>query len=38
MMVPALSLYVILVWFLWGFFMGLGWWLANWIMGRLWKW
>ena len=35
MIVPAITLYVVLVWFLWGFFMALGWALGTWVMARL---
>jgi hypothetical protein len=35
MIVPAITIYVVLVWFLWGFFMGLGWALGTWIAGQL---
>ena len=35
MMVPAITLYVVLVWFLWGFFMALGWAVGTWIAGQL---
>lgn len=35
MIVPAISLYVVLVWFLWGFFMALGWAVGTWIAGQL---
>ena len=35
MMVPALSLYVILVWSLWGFFMGMGWAVGTWLIGKV---
>ncbi len=35
MIVPAITLYAVLVWFLWGFFMALGWVLGTWIMGQV---
>jgi hypothetical protein len=35
LIVPAISLYVVLVWFLWGFVMALGWALGTWIAGQL---
>jgi hypothetical protein len=35
LIVPAITLYVVLVWFLWGFFMGLGWAIGTWIAGQL---
>jgi hypothetical protein len=35
MIVPAITIYVVLVWFLWGFFMALGWALGTWIAGQL---
>jgi hypothetical protein len=35
MIVPAITIYVVLVWFLWGFFMALGWALGVWIAGQL---
>ena len=35
MLVPAITIYAVLVWFLWGLFMGLGWALGTWIMGQL---
>jgi hypothetical protein len=41
MPVPPLGIYVILVWFLWGFFMAIGWvlgtWIANQIIGGAWR-
>jgi hypothetical protein len=33
--VPAITLYVVLVWFLWGFFMAVGWVLGSWIANQL---
>jgi hypothetical protein len=33
--VPAITIYVVLVWFLWGFFMAIGWALGTWIMGQI---
>ncbi len=35
MIVPAITIYVVLVWFLWGFFMALGWAVGTWIAGQL---
>jgi len=35
LIVPAITLYVVLVWFLWGFFMALGWAVGTWIAGQL---
>jgi hypothetical protein len=35
MIIPSITLYVVLVWFLWGFFMALGWVLGSWIMNQL---
>ena len=37
MLVPAITIYAVLVWFLWGLFMGLGWALGTWIMGQLFR-
>lgn len=37
MTVPAITLYVVLVWFLWGLFMGLGWAVGTWLAGLLFK-
>lgn len=34
-MFQAVSANAILVWFLWGFFMGLGWVIATWLFDRL---
>lgn len=34
-MVQAVSLNMLLVWFVWGLFMGLGWTLASWLLNRL---
>jgi hypothetical protein len=34
-MVPVISANALLVWFVWGIFMALGWALGTWIMGRL---
>jgi hypothetical protein len=33
--VPAITIYVVLVWFLWGFFMAIGWVLGSWIMNQI---
>jgi hypothetical protein len=33
--VPAITIYVVLVWLLWGFFMAIGWALGTWIMGQI---
>ncbi len=30
-----MSLIQILEWFLWGFFMGAGWFVSSWLMGKL---
>jgi hypothetical protein len=35
LMVPVISANALLVWFVWGFFMAMGWALGTWIMGRL---
>jgi hypothetical protein len=35
LIVPAITIYVVLAWFLWGFFMALGWALGTWIAGQL---
>jgi hypothetical protein len=36
MPVPPLTIYVVLVWFLWGFFfMAIGWVLGTWIMNQI---
>ena len=39
--VPMITLYVVLVWFLWGFFMAIGWalgmWITNLILGGVWR-
>jgi len=34
-MVPEISANALLVWFVWGFFMALGWALGTWAMARL---
>jgi hypothetical protein len=34
-MVPVISANALLVWFVWGFFMSLGWALGTWVMARL---
>ena len=34
-MVPVISANALLVWFVWGFFMALGWALGTWVMARL---
>lgn len=34
-MLTVISGYSLLVWFVWGFFMGLGWTLAAWLMNKL---
>jgi hypothetical protein len=34
-MAATISLEMFLVWFVWGFFMGLGWTLASWLLNRL---
>jgi hypothetical protein len=34
-MFEAISANSIIVWFVWGFFMALGWALGAWVMGRL---
>lgn len=33
-MTPAITMNALLVWFVWGFFMGLGWALAAWLINR----
>jgi hypothetical protein len=35
LMVPVISANALLVWFVWGFFMALGWALGTWVMARL---
>jgi hypothetical protein len=39
--VPMITIYVVLVWFLWGFFMAIGWvlgtWITNQILGSVWR-
>lgn len=35
MIIPQITPYAVLVWFLWGFFMALGWALGTWIMAQL---
>jgi hypothetical protein len=34
-MASTITLNALLVWFVWGFFMGLGWTLAAWLVNRL---
>ena len=34
-MMMTLTLYSLLVWFVWGFFMCLGWTLAAWFLGKV---
>ena len=34
-MMQTLSLYALLIWFIWGLFMALGWTLGAWIMARI---
>lgn len=34
-MTQTLSTNALLVWFVWGFFMSLGWTLAAWLLGRV---
>lgn len=34
-MVPVISANALLVWFVWGFFMALGWALGTWLIERL---
>lgn len=36
-MTATISLNMILVWFVWGFFMSLGWTLAAWLLGKVLK-
>lgn len=31
----SLSLMQIVIWFLWGFFMGAGWTIAAWLLGKV---
>jgi hypothetical protein len=33
--VPQITIYVVPVWFLWGFFMAIGWVLGTWIMNQI---
>ena len=33
--VPQITIYVVLVWLLWGFFMAIGWVLGTWIMNQI---
>lgn len=35
MVFATITVYALLTWFLWGFFMALGWALGTWIMNRL---
>lgn len=30
-----ITVHAVAVWFVWGFFMGLGWTLASWLIGRI---
>jgi hypothetical protein len=34
-MASTITMNALLVWFVWGFFMGLGWTLAAWLVNRL---
>lgn len=34
-MTMQLTLIGLLIWFLWGLFMGMGWTLGSWIMGKI---
>lgn len=34
-MIMTITPNALLVWFVWGFFMGLGWTLGSWLMSRL---
>jgi hypothetical protein len=34
-MVPVISANALLVWFVWGFFMAIGWALGTWVVARL---
>jgi hypothetical protein len=40
-MVTVISANALLVWFVWGFFMALGWvlgtWLMEWLLGMVWR-
>jgi hypothetical protein len=31
----TLTLWSIVVWFVWGFFMGAGWWIAQWLLAKV---
>jgi hypothetical protein len=33
--VPSITIYVVLVWILWGFFMAIGWVLGTWIVNQI---
>lgn len=35
MLIPAITIYAVLVWFLWGFFMAIGWVLGTWIINQI---
>jgi hypothetical protein len=35
LMVPVISANALLVWFVWGFFMAIGWALGTWVVARL---
>lgn len=35
MMFTTITLSAVLVWFVWGFFMGAGWFLANWLLAHI---
>lgn len=41
MIVPAITVYAVLVWLLWGFFMAIGWafgtWVADQLLGMKWR-
>jgi hypothetical protein len=34
-MTPAITMNALLIWFVWGFFMGLGWTIAAWLLNRM---
>jgi hypothetical protein len=36
MPIPPITIYAILVWFLWGFFMAIGWALGTWVVIKYW--
>jgi hypothetical protein len=35
MPIPPITIYAVLVWLLWGFFMAIGWALGTWVMDQI---